>query len=349
MALSTMKPGGKAVLVPLSLALLVVRADIDINNFITSLNHLRTTMEEYVGCDQRMEKLWEDIMTRNKMFNHLNERLLSKMDQLAKIRERDEIQSECKPPFQVFRGYCLLLNTVSSLDWPQARFVCWVKGGDLAYPWSLQDLKDFLPKTGREFWVGARTLPELEFAEWKWADGRLVESDHELYTAIPQARAGDKCIMLARNGTFKLMAANCETRRPFVCQIPYRKHCPRSYTDVGGRCVKLHKVPAASWADADDLCREDDAELARPRTALDTRDFVGRQLQADWRVWIGGEKREKRSAWKWTNGSPLSFPDGWHHRDTPPGQCLALLGADDFESETAECHTALPFLCQRIE
>lgn len=93
MALSTMKPGGKAVLVPLSLALLVVRADIDINNFITSLNHLRTTMEEYVGCDQRMEKLWEDIMTRNKMFNHLNERLLSKMDQLAKIRERDEIQS----------------------------------------------------------------------------------------------------------------------------------------------------------------------------------------------------------------------------------------------------------------
>ncbi|XP_037787723.1 uncharacterized protein LOC119583323 [Penaeus monodon] len=147
MALSTMKPGGKAVLVPLSLALLVVRADIDINNFITSLNHLRTTMEEYVGCDQRMEKLWEDIMTRNKMFNHLNERLLSKMDQLAKIRERDEIQSECKPPFQVFRGYCLLLNTVSSLDWAQARFVCWVKGGDLAYPWSLQDLKDFLPKT----------------------------------------------------------------------------------------------------------------------------------------------------------------------------------------------------------
>ncbi|XP_037787724.1 uncharacterized protein LOC119583325 [Penaeus monodon] len=163
MALSTMKPGGKAVLVPLSLALLVVRADIDINNFITSLNHLRTTMEEYVGCDQRMEKLWEDIMTRNKMFNHLNERLLSKMDQLAKIRERDEIQSECKPPFQVFRGYCLLLNTVSSLDWAQARFVCWVKGGDLAYPWSLQDLKDFLPKT-ESTTLGSRETPNKPVA-----------------------------------------------------------------------------------------------------------------------------------------------------------------------------------------
>lgn len=92
-AFSTMKPGGKAVLVPLSLALLVVRADIDINNFLTSLNHLHTTMEEYVGCDQRMERLWEDIMTRGKIFNHLNERLLSKMDQLARIRERNEIQS----------------------------------------------------------------------------------------------------------------------------------------------------------------------------------------------------------------------------------------------------------------
>lgn len=92
-ALSTMKPCGKAVLVPLSLALWLVKADIDINNFITSLNHLHTTMEEYVGCDQRTEKLWEDIMVRDKMFNDLNERLLGKMDQLARIRDREEVQT----------------------------------------------------------------------------------------------------------------------------------------------------------------------------------------------------------------------------------------------------------------
>jgi len=119
------------------------------------------------------------------------------------------------------------------------------------------------------------------------------------------------------------------------------------YTLLGGRAVKLFKVPL-SWETAEARCKENGGNLI---TAADnvTNKWLAQQRAKT--IWIGLNDKGHEGNWTWANGSPLLTGNFWRKDPKEPNDfegredCAALLGAD--HPTKSSVGTWIDFDCRR--
>lgn len=124
----------------------------------------------------------------------------------------------CPSPFQLLADGCYLVvhDSREWRSWGEAYAFCQSYRGELAAPWRLPQLQEYLsPRFSDAFWVGARFVSAGQ--KWEWLTGRRVEQG-EWRPSQPHRNPGKKCVFLDKWSGYRANNFFCGEKYPFICE-----------------------------------------------------------------------------------------------------------------------------------
>ncbi|CAI5648894.1 unnamed protein product [Oreochromis niloticus] len=135
----------------------------------------------------------------------------------------------------------------------------------------------------------------------------------------------------------------------FTCQDA---SCPPGWTWFGGRCF-IFKSSMKNWPDAERSCETLGGHLASFHSTAEytfIRELTHTAAGLYETAWVGGNDRETKCWWMWSDGSQFDFPNWAKGEPNDAGgreDCMMInYGGRDYVND-AGCNANKPFVCVR--
>ncbi|XP_071824822.1 macrophage mannose receptor 1-like isoform X2 [Apostichopus japonicus] len=257
-----------------------------------------------------------------------------------------------------YAGYCYSTFSVAS-TWQEGENSCLNNNGHLYWSHS-QAEEEFLISTvltpeqeDEQFWIGLSD--KIQEGVFMWSDGSTADY---VNFAPADDNANNTCVYLKQNGTTTLwFREDCASNLSYICKVqaldtttsattlttqtqgkvspPVGSFCPSPWIQVGDSCFEVFGYSEAnrkSWVDANQSCKDMDAQLASIHTQAEQSLLVAELLLAGTaNVWVGMFS-DNGGPFQWEDGSPVDYFK-WA-RDQPDGEtqnksCVELLNNVD--------------------
>jgi len=218
--------------------------------------------------------------------------------------------TKCQSKWEFKDGHCYLWDN-RSLSWDEAEAFCKKEGGHLT------------------------SLASLANEEGNFACRQNLCSGCERKTETHNADAENQ--------------APSAVQRRQSNDSECSQDCTEGWEENGQHCYFWSTI-TKSWDEAEQDCRDKRGYLASV-TSNATNEYILKAMANfnEHSLWIGGNSKEKKGVWKWTDGSAWGF-DYWFHGhalDDDEEKCLQYDVWSDKKWYNADCSNPEMYLCSK--